>query len=171
MKVTTTQPTDDLVLLPLATVKDRLRISGTDNDDVLTALISETRSLIEGWCSCSIGQQTKVLTGYLTHDFDLPYGPVISLTTVTKENGSYTYDAQTVNDDYRYINDSFIVLGDGNYSITYEAGYVEDDIPQGLINAWIELIVWCYVNRGDTNEQVPAMLKKKLNPYKRTFGI
>ena len=168
MKVTTTQPSPELLLI--ADAKLWLRISGTDEDTVIDDLIDSSRALIEGWCSCSIGTQTKVLTGYFCHDFELPFGPVQSITTVKREV-NYIYEAETVNEGYRYLNDTLREFYAGDYQITYLAGYTSDTLPKGLRNAWLELIAYSYVNRGDSNGSIPQSIKMKLNPYKRTFGI
>ena len=158
-------------VISLAQAKARLRVDSSDDNDTITAIISEARSLIEGFCGISIGEQERAVKADVCELFQIPYGPVTSVDAVNlydSTDDDYT-DELTAGDDYRIINDLYKPYKAGETKIEYTAGYTSESIPTGLKNAWYSLIAHLYENRGDGG--IPVDIRQKLNPYTRNFGI
>lgn len=86
--------------LTLTQVKAHLIITATDDDTLLTALITSCRRVIEEYCAISIVTKTVTLIADLCREWELPYGPVTTVTSVSTRTGSSgsgpaTYQAQT----------------------------------------------------------------------------
>jgi Phage gp6-like head-tail connector protein len=80
----------------LAQVKAQLIISFTDDDTLLTSLITQARKAIENYCAVSMAYQTITLIADLFNEWELPYGPVngilgVSTRTGTEGSGPGTY--------------------------------------------------------------------------------
>lgn len=76
-----TEPVD------LTTVKSHLIISSTDDDTMLTALITQCRKAIEEYCAVSIVSKTITLIADLCKEWELPYGPVTGIQGVSTRTG------------------------------------------------------------------------------------
>lgn len=90
-------PTEPLIL---AQVKAHLIITFTDDDTLLTALITSCRKAIEEYCAISIVTKNVTLIADLCKEWELPYGPVTGLQGVftrtgTEGSGPGTYATQT----------------------------------------------------------------------------
>lgn len=90
-------PTEPLTLLQ---VKAHLIITVTDDDTMLTALITQCRKAIEEYCAISIVTKTVTLIADLSKEWELPYGPVTGIQGVSTRTGSEgsgpgTYATQT----------------------------------------------------------------------------
>lgn len=84
----------------LTQVKAHLIITVTDDDTMLTALITQCRKAIEEYCAISIVPKTVTLIADLCKEWELPYGPVTGIQSVATRTGSEgsgpgTYETQT----------------------------------------------------------------------------
>ncbi len=140
-----TEPVD------LATVKAWLKIDGTDDDTLLTSLIIACRQAIEAYTCCSLVAKDVVCKVWLdasclNDQFELPHGPVRSITTVTQGENTIT--------DYSKVDGQFVkVYGlSGLYILSYEVGYTT--VPQALKTALLNEIAYRYQNRGDQAKEL-----------------
>ena len=149
-KITTTiAPVTEPVTL--AEVKAKLSITDTDNDTRLTALISAVRNNVENFCGIAIGSQTKQWIYDFDDDYEhhIPFGPVISITSVSRNNTGSIYEALTVDSNYYY--DSGLLTGlYGRNKIVYVTGYTT--IPPALKEGILTEIAYRYENYGDENK-------------------
>lgn len=79
IKRSESSPTEPVTLTQL---KAQLYITFTDDDTLLTSLITQARKAIENYCNISIVTQLVILTADLYDEWELPYGPVTGITSV-----------------------------------------------------------------------------------------
>lgn len=154
-------------LLSAATVKARLKIEHTDEDAMIALLISEGRSLIEGFCGISIGEQERTVVADLCGEYRLPFAPVDEMSEVLLKDTTYAASTNYSIDGVLFK--TFTPGVSGRWKITYSCGYTSQTIPSGLKSAWIDLVAWMYENRGDMS--IPINIRQKLNAYTRNYGI
>lgn len=166
--------------LSLEDAKKWIKVTFTDDDDVITDIISDARKTIEEFCSVSIVETDIVFVVEMRPannrsriDVELPYGPVnIEAVTLVErsdcgDNG--VYETMTEGEDYYFLGSLFpkiVVISPGIYRITYAAGY--SAVPSKLVDAMKSEIANQYDNRGDENRMgISEMAKRKSQPYKR----
>lgn len=86
--------------LTLTQVKAHLIITSTDDDTMLTELITQCRKSVEDYCAISIVVKTITLIADLCKEWELPYGPVTGIQGVLTRTGNEgsgpgTYETQT----------------------------------------------------------------------------
>lgn len=156
----------------LAEVKAWLIIDtvNTDDDALLTRLISQARVAIENKTKLSLVKRTITVTVDLTREFKLPYGPVRSIDTVIWRqgtNGDGTPDNITLTaEDYTTDGEDFKVIRSskcGRHKITHTTGYGEDEdidyenpTPEDLKTGILMEISYRYEHRGDETNTVSA---------------
>lgn len=151
--------------LTLDDAKVWLRVDGTDEDDLITALIDESRGLIEAYLDISMVETTVELLVSARYKLDPPFLPVVTITSVVDIDGidvDYTWDGF-------YVSTTTLT----NYTITYDSGYTE--LPVGLMLGWKEVVALMYENRGDDIDAMfPSLIMQNENlmPYRNTvwFG-
>jgi hypothetical protein len=84
----------------LAEAKAQCIVTYTDDDTLITALITKARKMIENYCNISIVAQSIVMIADLYNEWELPYGPVTGITGVQTRTGNEgsgpgTYTTQT----------------------------------------------------------------------------
>lgn len=129
----------------------------TDDDAYLTATITDAREALERVTGYSLAPKT--LTAVINNsdgNFDLPYGPVVSVEDVFDADGEVV-DAT--------IQGGVIVTCGAYQSVNYTAGY--NTVPASMRRALLEEIAWLYNHRGDENDVTKqnrrlAKLNKKL---------
>lgn len=183
--ISTTEP------VTLAEAKNWLKVTFTDDDNVITDLIKVARRAIEEYCSISIVYKTvRVIVEIMppnnrdTMEFELPYGPInienYNEIQIERSNGDGTYSAMVKDQDYTiYANDEWlngfifarVVFNiPGVYRILFTAGY--SDRPVELLNAMKTELAYQYENRGDENKEgISQMAKDKAKPYKRFIWL
>lgn len=166
----------------LAQVKSHLIITVTDDDTMLTALITSCRKAIEEYCAISIVVKTVTLIADLCKEWELPYGPVTGIQGVSTRTGSEgsgpgTYATQTsgwTTDGNEFV--SFIPSGVGGFNPgTPFTGYFQwgpyvsergypctrykiiytsgySTVPEPLKLAILNEIAFRYERRGETGE-------------------
>lgn len=151
-----------------------LRVDGTADDTLITALIEQSLDLIEEYLNTSIIEATVIVLASIRLTLELPYGPVISITTVQDQDGEdidYTWNGFYIS----FASTSWSPTSPESWPYTesvttFEAGYAT--LPKGLELAWMEAIAWLYENRGD-NTGFVSMLSQNANlmPYRRKVWI
>ena len=159
--------------LSLEEVQRWMKIEGTDDDCVINQLIKQVREQIEKKTGLGIGSQTlQVIADLWGAPFEIPRGPVTTLTSIEQKIDSETWDTLTEDIDYDLEINDFIQVSDygcGTFRFTYTSGYTSSTIPFGLKMLWMKLVLAHYENRGDSGSGNIAELERQLNQYKR-FG-
>lgn len=138
----------------LAEAKAQLRVTFTDDDTEITALIPKARRHVENYCNISIVSTSITMVARLCDCWKLPYGPVKSITSVAMSDGSPgSGPVQYGNTDINWdtTGDMFNVSTAGLYSVTYNAGM--GTIPEDLKDVILSVITFLYENRGKTKDQ------------------
>jgi len=156
----------------LAEAKTQLRVTFSDDNTEITALIKKARRHLENHLNISIVYQRIQLIAYLESEWKLPYGPVIGLESVSSSSGpsgSAPISYSPV-DNYSIDGDLFGPWGGGignpnlfterlsgchpqsagiRHKIVYTAG---NFCPDDLKDVMLQVITFLYENRGkDTN--------------------
>jgi len=149
-------------------VKPHLAITHTDDDTYLTDLVKQVREATERFCGISIGSQTrKWVYDFDVCEWNIPYGPVISITSVVRRTGAGTTETLTANEGYELQgehNKTMTVYSGGRCTITYVTGYTT--LPDGLKRGMLEEIAFRYEHRGDTNPGLSEGAQSYLIRYK-----
>lgn len=141
----------------------------TDDDALLTLLISEVRAAIESKTKLSLVERTIVVTADLVREFKLPYGPIRNIDEVLFRKGTVSgspdYETLTT-EDYTTDGEDFKVLCShrcGRHKITCTTGYgVDEEIdydnptPEDLKKGILMEIAYRYEHRGDETNSVSA---------------
>ena len=127
-------------------VKAWLRIDSDDDDDIIERLIKSARQAVENYTSCSLIEKTIICNVWLCELFELPYGPVRTITQVSQAENMIT--------DYSKIDGQFVkIYGiSGLHKLTYTAGYT--NVPNGLKEAILNEVAYRYQNRGDQAKEL-----------------
>jgi uncharacterized phiE125 gp8 family phage protein len=145
--------------LTLTQVKDYLRISGTDFDSELTALIKRCRSEIERECKISLIQRTvKVRVKYeVGHSgYPIPWGPVITMTQATDQDGT------VISSDGYELKDGkhgkILLTHYADITFEFDAGFATvNDIPVEYLRLLEERIAYRFANKGDQSIRKPGV--------------
>tara|TARA_R110002020_G_scaffold155076_1_gene335888 strand:- start:596 stop:1108 length:513 start_codon:yes stop_codon:yes gene_type:complete len=166
IKINTTTGSE---LLTTQNVKDFVRIDTTADDTLISEMITQARIWSENYISRDIVAKNR--SYYLDETngiFDLPFGPVASISQITIK-GTATTD--------------FEILGLDNETIELDQGpaervlitYVTTGINNSLIKqAMLQLISTYYDNRADfvtgvNLNEIPTSTKKILTSFKSMF--
>ncbi len=141
-------------LITTAEVKTHLAITHTDDDTYIGTLISQVRAAVEGYCGISIGSQTrKWVYDFDTFEWSIPYGPIISVTSLVRRTGAGTTETLVANDDYELQGEqikTLVVSGGGRCTLTYVTGYTT--LPADLKLGMLQEIAYRYEHRGDVKD-------------------
>lgn len=124
----------------LQEAKDWCKIDVSDDDSLITSLITAARIICENYANLSFIKRTvtaKIKNGL--GGFVAPYGPVISITSAKDS------------DDTDIAGFDFDNAYGGKITVVYEAGY--EVLPQNLKTALLNQISFLYENRGDVKLQ------------------
>lgn len=134
----------------LQEVKDFLKVGYSDDDMLISGMITAARLLLEKQLNISIMPKTLKVT--FTHDgcydYQLPYGPIGDIT-----GAKFKYDpedtAEITTDSYTIIGNEFkrFLGAAGWWTLTYAAAYSE--VPDALKQGILKQVAWMYENRGD----------------------
>lgn len=157
-------------ILTAQNVKDYVRVDTSADDNLITSMITQARIWCENYISRDIVAKNRTYYLDTTNGlFDLPFGPVASISEITL-NGTITTD--------------FEILGLDNETIELDGGsaervkitYITLGINDSLVKqAMLQLISTYYDNRADfTTEQndvgeIPTSTRNILNSYKVMF--
>ena len=154
----------------LAQVKTKLRITDSDNDTELTALITPCRQEVERRANMSIIEKSIVATVDLCGVYRLPYEPAKAITEVKlitgyDIDGAAEYDTLT-GDDYLMTElYEFKSSFNGVHKITYTVGM--ETVPADLKEIILTVIAIRYEHRGDAlNEiEISKAITQLVKPY------
>lgn len=137
--------TSDLASEPvsLTEAKNHLRIADYTSDDALImSLIRSSRTHLEKYTGLSFGTKTITAILSIAGDYELPYGPVCSVTSAA------TYDDGTwvPTTDYTLVGDMLDAGYKGLIKVVYQAGFAP--LPEDLKTDILQLVAWQYQNRG-----------------------
>ena len=158
--------TDGSEPVSLQTAKDWLRVTHSDEDDLITDLITVARKRIEQYCTRSLVSKTIVLTAYLDSYLQLPYSPINEITEVVLGTGTTDeWDAVDADDYYvvGYYEKHFKHPTTGVFKITYTTLANSD---YGLLNDLKRVLLWKYENRGDDDSNMPVELMSNAKQLK-----
>lgn len=148
--------------------KDYARISTTADDTLVATIIKQSRIWCENYLSRDIVAKNR--TYYVPETggiFDLPFGPVASISSVTIDG--------TANTDYEMLGlDNITIDLDGpaeEVKVTYITSGIDDELVKQAI---LQLGTTYYDNRHDfitgiSLSKVPTETKSILNSYKNMF--
>jgi uncharacterized phiE125 gp8 family phage protein len=137
------QPTEPVTVQEF---KDWAKISVTDDDDLIEALLPASRLRCEQYLNMSLIPTTIEATILCQlGNYALPYGPITSITSLNE-----TDEDATAITDYTVLGSSFKSLSCqycNPLRIVYEAGY--DECPNNIKKAILQDALYLYDNRGD----------------------
>lgn len=172
LKVNKTVTGDEI--LTLEETKNWLKVTYTVDNDLITSLITQSRELVENYINQSLVLTTLEVWSSPRSILTLPYGPIISIISVTTTGGTAI--------DYEY--DGFEIIFEPNVwtpttpeaplyvntITTYTAGYTT--IPAGLKMVLFEIISYIYENRGDSSGLNNLIYQNKfLQQYRNKIWI
>lgn len=165
IKINTIEGTE---IVSQAEFKDFARISTTEDDAIVNIVITAARIWCENYISRDIVSKTR--TYYVpetTGIFDIPFGPIDSIDSVTIDGSAFT---------------GYTMLGLDNETIDLDGpaekikiNYTTSGLNDNLLHQAIkQLAVTLYENRSDFEEGkigsiVPTSTKMLLNDYKNMF--
>jgi uncharacterized phiE125 gp8 family phage protein len=164
----------------LAEAKAHLRVTATDEDDLIGALIAAARVAIETEIRrVLIAQEWRLVVEVWPEDgVMLPLVPAISVEAVRAIDGEGVVTELT-DDDYEFDPADFSitldpVVGAARYEIDFTAGYgaAGTDVPQPLRQAIRLLVTHWYENRSavtldDELSAPPLGYRELVAPYRR----
>ncbi len=180
-----TAPAAEPVLI--ATAKAHLRVDGSDENDLITALIVAARQYVETHCGIALITQTlKLSLDGFADKIRLPRSPVTGITQIAYVNtsGTTVTVVSASNTLWRlgagpmqsvvtpYFDTAWPDTADvpGAVQITYTAGYgaAGTSVPGAITQAMLLLIGHWYKNReavGEQQFQLPLAVDALLAPY------
>lgn len=161
-------------ILTAQEVKDYVRIDTASDDNIISAMITQARIWCENYISRDIVGKNRTYYLPTTNGvFDLPFGPVASISTVNVSGTDTT---------------AFEILGLDNETIELDGGsaehvkvtYITEGLNDSLIKqAMLQLISTYYDNRANfiegaskgigKNVEIPTNTKVILTSYKTMF--
>lgn len=160
-----TRVTTDLAAEPvsLAEAKEYMEIDFSDFDDLITSLIKSARLASEQFTGLSYGAKTISLTAKNECEFQLPLGPVQSITSVKNTDGddlayhAFGFDNPVITLDVSNSNWGLLPVNNSIpqnvVNVEYETGFT--DCPEDLKTAIKMRVETAFQYRADsTNEQV-----------------
>ena len=162
--------TEGSEIVLVATAKDYMRVSTSEDDNIITRMITQARIWCENYISRDIVSKNR--TYYMPETngiFDLPFGPVSSISSVTSDDTAISYS----------------ILGLDNESIELDGGaadkvkvtYITSGLSDSLLqSAIMQLVSTYYDNRSDFDtdakgdiDVIPTNIKSILNSYKAMY--
>ena len=138
-------------------VKEWGKIDTTEDNSLLTSLITTGRIMCEQYTNTSIIQRTIVADiNNANGGFVLPYGPVTNTPTAVDWQGT----AITLIWNFSQIQEPF-----GRMTVSYTAGFTA--VPQVYITAIMQQVLYLYENRGDNKQGMSPLACTLLNPLIR----
>lgn len=178
--IVSTAPTDEP--LTLTEAKAWLKVSGSDEDTLITSLIQAARESAERYLGMAMGEQeiTETFPVFYAWGFRLSVSPLISLTSIQyKDTGgnTQTLSASQYGVDAQQrpplVYPKSYVLFPMTYevpdavTVVYQAGYADvADIPQSIKTAMLLMIAEWYDNRTDGVRTMPTASEILLNKYR-----
>jgi len=162
-------------LLTITEFKVWAQIDGTDHDANLTILIKQVRETIEKKTGLGIGTQTlEVIADLCGYPFELPRGPVQTVTSIYEKVTSSDWGSILVEDtDYDLDLNDFTEIrdyGQGRFKFAYSTGYTTN-LPAGLKLLWQKLVLAHFEARSDSGLANIKALENELKQYMRPINL
>jgi len=126
--------------------KDWGKIDVSDDDSLITEIITTAREMCEAFLNISLIPRSIIaIIDNSNGNTYFPYGPVVALTSITDYNGN-----AIATEDYRLEMEDFKRLAwpyQKYIRIEYTAGYTT--IPRKIKTGILQQILWLYQHRGD----------------------
>lgn len=164
------QITSDLQTEPVSVseAKAYLRLIGSDEDSLILELITSARQRLEKFTGLSFGNKTiKCYTRASDRWFELPYQPLVSITSVLDDDGTaLTYETRGLQ--YKQI----LTSSDNGINVIYTVGWGSTGLPKGLKQAILKQVSTDYENRenylvGDSANELSSSAKMTAQSYSR----
>ena len=155
--------------------------SDTTEINLINSLVKSARELLEQYLNVSLKSKTyimefdsKAVDEYM---INLPFGPVVSVTSLTKYENDGTSEALTSGTDFylRGLQDKTLYFPEINsdyyYALEYVAGYSGTSVqtlPDVLKNAIMELTKFWY-DREEPDRFIPEVIKAKVQAYSKQY--
>jgi uncharacterized phiE125 gp8 family phage protein len=124
-----------------------MKISFSDDDTLIASMITSARLMLEKYTALTFATKTlQVMINVDEELFELPYGPVTSIVSVTRVDAMGVEDVLTAGTEYELVSRLIRMNSAGVHIIKYNAGYLS--LPQGLKTDIMRLVAWMYQNRG-----------------------
>jgi hypothetical protein len=134
----------------LAEAKQYVRVTNDVEDELFLELITQSREAVEKAAGISITPKTAVV--WFTNaasNFQFPFGPITSFTSLTDANGNILAESQ-----YSLVGGQYLTLRFPNFAdmkAEYETGF--ESVPKEIKIAILDQINYGYENRGmDVND-------------------
>lgn len=130
----------------------RLDPTDTSDDALILDLISAARQHIENATSLTVVNKTFVTQFEIVGNnhnqwiVKLPFGPLVSITSVKYQIGINTFETLVSNEEYEVMGGKLLLYKQGIYKVEYAAGF--GTVPYDLKNDIMTLCAWMYENRG-----------------------
>lgn len=159
--------------ITLAEAKNYLRVDYSEDDALITALITSARVRLEQYAGVAMTERTLQVIAYVDDLIELPYVPISTILSVeyfngqdwvTLEDGSYT----VIGINYKKI--STLYYPSMEYRFTYNCGYCEP--PSSMRTAVFKLLSDLYEYRESSVESTKpnsnvVTAYELMKPFKR----
>lgn len=162
------------------------RITGSREDDLITAFIKSARQKAEDYCNSSFITQTWILSmdnSPSSSQLELPRGPLQSISSVKYYDSDYAEQTLSSDEYYAIINgfrnNGRLQLKSGyswptslreadNFKVEYVVGYGDaaSDVPEAIKTGIKAIISDLYENREKVQDRIPPLARASLQPYK-----
>lgn len=167
MKISSTTGAE---IVTTADAKSYIRIDTSDDDTIISDMIKQARIWCENYISKDIVAKTRVLyIDKIKERISLPFAPVSSITSVTAQNITTTFESFGTDKEILKIKE----LPAKDVLVTYSTTGLNDSL---LKQAILQLVSTYYDNRADfivmqgvSYVQVPTGVKHILDSYKEPF--
>ena len=114
------------------------------DDKLISEIIKASREVFEENCGLSLIRKTlQAVLVNLCGRIEIPYGPVLSVTSLVNCEGDAITDYRTTGNTWKFL----VSPCQKDLTITYEAGY--DEIPKAMKLDLLRLALYMYENRGE----------------------
>jgi len=147
--------------------KDYLRVDNSADDNIISRMITQARIWCENYISKELNQGQYYYDEYETPRLQLPFGPVASISSVTTDGNTSTYEIKGVNNE-------IIELKDGSAK-EIKVTYITEGLNDSLVKqAILQTVSTYYDNRADFKtgtivSEIPTGAKDILASYKKPF--
>lgn len=148
----------------LTEAKNFCKVDISNDDDLITALITAARQMCEKYTNIGfIEREVVANVNNVNGGILLPYGPISEVYDILDDEGKVidTAEIQYGGNEFKRL----IYPEWDNLSIDYYAGYGE--LPKALKTALLNQIYYLYDNRAQAVDDISPIAQMLLNPYKR----
>lgn len=147
----------------LAEAKLHLKIDHSDEDELITALITAAREFCEDYARISIPLQVwRLKLNSVGGVYYLPRPPVVAIQSVTVDDTEVTEGFRLISERAAYFENTIASTIPGCVVIEYQAGY--ENVPAVLKQAILMLIAYLYESRQGEPAEVKYNVQAVLAP-------